>query len=364
MLWDKKSARHLPVAVHQPSSSSGSSNGNGEQHQQPIPVLAPADIQHAISLIQAAYAPSAATDLPQLQSLQSSARDAAHPSSLGLVLPLLAHTDAVEQLVAAHVAHARVDFPPQEGLALQDALGGLRPQMRSNTHLAAEAPPGLEEGLVWSPGGAFWGVREALGDRFYLDSRPTLFTVTMHEQRTAMGKPSCGALRPMLLLAFAPRGGAGGTDFETPWRTVAAVLMKTTAMWRGAQAEDPLTVLRAARLGTIAQLWRPDGEVGTHLATSAIMAPFWLATPLLGVLYRARAKGRSTACDAFSRLLAAGRIDFGAPDGRVEPSDIIIRRASKGLFGTEHRPFVGLGGQVLVGVRSPKTYLDSTIVHF
>ncbi|KAJ7660665.1 hypothetical protein DFH06DRAFT_1296825 [Mycena polygramma] len=51
--------------------SSASSGSNGEQHHQPIPVLAPADVQHAISLIQAAYAPSTATDLQQLQSLQS-----------------------------------------------------------------------------------------------------------------------------------------------------------------------------------------------------------------------------------------------------------------------------------------------------
>ncbi|KAJ7653595.1 hypothetical protein DFH06DRAFT_1133747 [Mycena polygramma] len=65
-----------PVAVHQrsccpPRRAAGSTNANGEQHQQPIPVLAPADVQNTISLIQAAYAPSAATDVPQLQSLQS-----------------------------------------------------------------------------------------------------------------------------------------------------------------------------------------------------------------------------------------------------------------------------------------------------
>ncbi|KAJ7653599.1 hypothetical protein DFH06DRAFT_1299187 [Mycena polygramma] len=46
------------------------SNANGEQHQQPIPVLTPADVQHAISLIQAAYsesviqAASAAAEIP------------------------------------------------------------------------------------------------------------------------------------------------------------------------------------------------------------------------------------------------------------------------------------------------------------
>ncbi|KAJ7660694.1 hypothetical protein DFH06DRAFT_1472051 [Mycena polygramma] len=46
--------------------SSSSCSSNGEQQQQRIPVLAPADVQHAISLIQSAYAPSAATDLPRL----------------------------------------------------------------------------------------------------------------------------------------------------------------------------------------------------------------------------------------------------------------------------------------------------------
>ncbi|KAJ7660675.1 hypothetical protein DFH06DRAFT_1325936 [Mycena polygramma] len=89
------------------SSSSASSNGNGEQHQQPIPVLAPADVQHAISLIQAAYAPSAATDLPQLQSLQSALLAMQRtPAAWGLVVPLLAHEDADLQSVAQ--THAEI----------------------------------------------------------------------------------------------------------------------------------------------------------------------------------------------------------------------------------------------------------------
>ncbi|KAJ7609608.1 hypothetical protein DFH06DRAFT_1346326 [Mycena polygramma] len=89
------------------SSSSGSSNGNGEQHQQPIPVLAPADVQHAISLIQAAYAPSAATDLPQLQSLQSALLAMQRtPAAWGLVVPLPVLRDALVGL--ACVPRARV----------------------------------------------------------------------------------------------------------------------------------------------------------------------------------------------------------------------------------------------------------------
>ncbi|KAJ7660700.1 hypothetical protein DFH06DRAFT_1325968 [Mycena polygramma] len=83
-------------------------NANGEQHQQPIPVLAPADVQHAISLIQAAYAPSAATDLPQLQSLQSALLALLAmqrtPAAWGLVVPLLAHEDANVQFFGAHTA--------------------------------------------------------------------------------------------------------------------------------------------------------------------------------------------------------------------------------------------------------------------
>ncbi|KAJ7660692.1 hypothetical protein DFH06DRAFT_1400038 [Mycena polygramma] len=78
------------------SSSSGSSNG--EQQQQRIPVLAPADVQHAISLIQSAYAPSAATDLPQLQSLQSALLAMQRtPAAWGFVVPLLAQEDANAQ---------------------------------------------------------------------------------------------------------------------------------------------------------------------------------------------------------------------------------------------------------------------------
>ncbi|KAJ7653544.1 hypothetical protein DFH06DRAFT_1330262 [Mycena polygramma] len=78
--------------------SSTSSGSNSEQHQQPIPVLAPADVQHAIPLIQAAYAPSAATDLPQLQSLQSALLAIQRtPATWGLVVPVLAHEDANER---------------------------------------------------------------------------------------------------------------------------------------------------------------------------------------------------------------------------------------------------------------------------
>ncbi|KAJ7605982.1 hypothetical protein DFH06DRAFT_1348399 [Mycena polygramma] len=99
---EKKPARPLPVAVHQ----TGSPNGNGEQHQQPIPVLAPADVQHAISFIQAAYAPSAATDLPQLQSLQSALLAMQRTAAAwGLVVPLFAYTDANVQLFGTHTAH-------------------------------------------------------------------------------------------------------------------------------------------------------------------------------------------------------------------------------------------------------------------
>ncbi|KAJ7653550.1 hypothetical protein DFH06DRAFT_1133707 [Mycena polygramma] len=67
-------------------SSSSSGNSNGKQQQQRIPVLAPADVQHAISLIQSAYAPSAATDLPQLQTLNRRCSRRSAPPQLGASL--------------------------------------------------------------------------------------------------------------------------------------------------------------------------------------------------------------------------------------------------------------------------------------
>ncbi|KAJ7653552.1 hypothetical protein DFH06DRAFT_1474729 [Mycena polygramma] len=145
------------------SSSSGSSNGNGEQHQQPIPVLAPADVQHAISLIQAAYAPSAATDLPQLQSLQSALLTMQRtPAAWGLVVPLLAHEDANVQFFGAHTAHAKIargdlaGLPPQERLALRDALVGLAgvPRARVVRRKLYGALTALAIRLVPGPGGS------------------------------------------------------------------------------------------------------------------------------------------------------------------------------------------------------------------
>ncbi|KAJ6485347.1 hypothetical protein C8R47DRAFT_1321195 [Mycena vitilis] len=145
------------------SSSSGSSNANGEQHQQPIPVLAPADVQHAISLIQAAYAPSAATDLPQLQSLQSALLAMQRtPAAWGLVVPLLAQEDANVQFFGAHTAHAKIargdlaGLPPQERLALRDALVGLAgvPRARVVRRKLYGALTALAIRLVPGPGGS------------------------------------------------------------------------------------------------------------------------------------------------------------------------------------------------------------------
>ncbi|KAJ7653619.1 hypothetical protein DFH06DRAFT_1474761 [Mycena polygramma] len=145
------------------SSSSGSSGSNGEQHQQPIPVLAPADVQHAISLIQAAYAPSAATDLPQLQSLQSALLAMQRtPAAWGLVVPLLAHEDANVQFFGAHTAHAKIargdlgGLPPQERLALRDALVGLAgvPRARVVRRKLYGALTALAIRLVPGPGGS------------------------------------------------------------------------------------------------------------------------------------------------------------------------------------------------------------------
>ncbi|KAJ7661997.1 hypothetical protein DFH06DRAFT_363441 [Mycena polygramma] len=145
------------------SSSSGTSTSNGEQHQQPIPVLAPADVQHAISLIQAAYAPSAATDLPQLQSLQSALLTMQRtPAAWGLVVPLLAHEDANVQFFGAHTAHAKIargdlaGLPPQERLALRDALVGLAgvPRARVVRRKLYGALTALAIRLVPGPGGS------------------------------------------------------------------------------------------------------------------------------------------------------------------------------------------------------------------
>ncbi|KAJ7924740.1 hypothetical protein B0H13DRAFT_2266625 [Mycena leptocephala] len=71
-----------------------------------IPALAPSDIAHVISLIQAAYAPTAATDLPALQSLQSVLFAMQRtPAAWGLIVPLLAHEDTNVQFFGAHTAH-------------------------------------------------------------------------------------------------------------------------------------------------------------------------------------------------------------------------------------------------------------------
>ncbi|KAJ7653597.1 hypothetical protein DFH06DRAFT_1417150 [Mycena polygramma] len=115
-----------PVAEHQTSSSALRA---APKHQQPIPVLAPADVQHAISLIHAAYDPSAATDLPQLQyqSLQSALLAMQRTAAAwGLIVPLLAHEDTDVQFFGAHTVHAKIargdlgGLPPQGHLALRD----------------------------------------------------------------------------------------------------------------------------------------------------------------------------------------------------------------------------------------------------
>ncbi|KAJ7915384.1 hypothetical protein B0H13DRAFT_2455977 [Mycena leptocephala] len=107
------------------SSSSLSSSVTTSQ----ISALAPSDIAHAISLIQAAYAPTAASDLPALQSLQSALLAMQRtPAAWGLIVPLLAHEDVNVQFFGAHTAHAKISrgemaaLPAEEQAALRDAL--------------------------------------------------------------------------------------------------------------------------------------------------------------------------------------------------------------------------------------------------
>ncbi|KAJ7915371.1 hypothetical protein B0H13DRAFT_2455942 [Mycena leptocephala] len=107
------------------SSFSPSSSATTSQ----IPALAPPDIAHAISLIQAAYAPTAASDLPALQSLQSALLAMqCTPAAWGLIVPLLAHGDVNMQFFGAHTAHAKISqgemvaLPMEEQAALQDVL--------------------------------------------------------------------------------------------------------------------------------------------------------------------------------------------------------------------------------------------------
>jgi hypothetical protein len=108
------------------SSFSPSSSATTSQ----IPALAPSDIAHAISLIQAAYAPTAASDLPALQSLQS-ALLAMHrtPAAWGLIVPLLAHEDVNVQFFGAHTVHyvkiswgEMATVPHEEQAALREVL--------------------------------------------------------------------------------------------------------------------------------------------------------------------------------------------------------------------------------------------------
>ncbi|KAJ7915374.1 hypothetical protein B0H13DRAFT_2324470 [Mycena leptocephala] len=76
---------------------------------EPNPSPRPLDIAHAISLIQAAYAPTAASDLPALQSLQSALLAMQRtPAAWGLIVPLLAHEDTNVQFFGAHTAHAKI----------------------------------------------------------------------------------------------------------------------------------------------------------------------------------------------------------------------------------------------------------------
>ncbi|KAJ7605981.1 hypothetical protein DFH06DRAFT_1252194, partial [Mycena polygramma] len=56
-----------------------------------------------------AYAPSAATDLAQLQSLQSALLAMQRtPAAWGFVVPLLAHTDANVEFFGVHAAHVKI----------------------------------------------------------------------------------------------------------------------------------------------------------------------------------------------------------------------------------------------------------------
>ncbi|KAJ7915381.1 hypothetical protein B0H13DRAFT_2455972 [Mycena leptocephala] len=95
------------------SSSSPSSATTGQ-----IPALATSDIAHAISLIQAAYAPPAASDFPALQSLQSALLAMQRtPAAWGLIVPLLTHEDTNVQFFGAHTAHAKISREGDGGAA-------------------------------------------------------------------------------------------------------------------------------------------------------------------------------------------------------------------------------------------------------
>ncbi|KAJ7653545.1 hypothetical protein DFH06DRAFT_1330263 [Mycena polygramma] len=84
------------------SSSSSSSSSNGEQHQQPIPVLVPAEVQHAISFIQAAYDPSAPIDLPPCN------RRCSRCSAPFCCAPFSAQGRKCAVFFGAHTAHAKI----------------------------------------------------------------------------------------------------------------------------------------------------------------------------------------------------------------------------------------------------------------
>ncbi|KAJ7605984.1 hypothetical protein DFH06DRAFT_1150294 [Mycena polygramma] len=103
VVWDQKPARCLPVAVHQTLmlSSSGTST-NGEQHHQPIPVLAAADVQHAISLPPPPPPTSLATISP-IRTARVEPRDAAHPRGMGPRSP----APLSVQLLGGHTRNTR-----------------------------------------------------------------------------------------------------------------------------------------------------------------------------------------------------------------------------------------------------------------
>ncbi|KAJ7056646.1 armadillo-type protein [Mycena amicta] len=82
-----------------------------------------ADIAHAISLIQAAYDPSA-SDPAAIESLQNSLLQMQRTRpAWGLIVPLLAHQDPNVQFFGAHTAHVKISRGELESLTVEERDG-------------------------------------------------------------------------------------------------------------------------------------------------------------------------------------------------------------------------------------------------
>ncbi|KAJ7696961.1 hypothetical protein B0H17DRAFT_1177748 [Mycena rosella] len=138
-------------------------NGSTSGSSSSLAPLAAADVAHATTLIQSAYAPTAAASPAELQSLQSALLAMQRtPAAWGLVVPLLAHDDANVQFFGAHTAHAKIArgelaaLSSEDQGALRDALVRLAGMPRSRvvrrklygalTALALRLVPGRPSG--------------------------------------------------------------------------------------------------------------------------------------------------------------------------------------------------------------------------